>query len=162
MTNDTFMCVILFMIIGLLALLYALKLKQNQVGSLLESFVGHDLAKDNQYPDTEDKVLLDGDYPTLNKKGVSTNTVETIWQNYPIFQVGSYAQVTNNIRYPLNPDDGQCRPAEFCGALYGDKTGQPKTNVVLPPVPESPFARVGYYNTDDNLLPFKNEGNILY
>jgi hypothetical protein len=86
-----------------------------------------------------------------------------LYYYFPIFEVGSYAQTTNNIRYPANPDDGQCRPAEVCGALYGNQTSpQPKDNIVLPPVSDSEWSRVNYYNTNKNLLPFKNQGNILY
>jgi hypothetical protein len=107
--------------------------------------------------------LLENDYPLTGRNGVSNNSAATIWWHYPIFEVGSYKQITNNIRYPNNPDDGQCMPAEFCGALYKEKPHMPSNYAqVLGPVPNSPNARVNYYNTDDNLLPFKNEGNILY
>jgi len=118
-----------------------------------EGFQTNNLAINNKYPNVLDNVLLTGDYPSTGKNGVSTNSASTIWWHYPIFEVGSYAQITNNIKYPNNPDDGQCMPAEFCGALYKKKPNMP-TNYVEPlnPVPESTYARVNYYNTEYNLL----------
>jgi hypothetical protein len=128
-----------------------------------EGFQPEILAINQKYPREEDDVLLKGDYPLLKKLGLSKNSGSTIWQDYPIFEVGSYAQMTNNIRYPDNPDDGQCMPAEFCGSLYKNKRGMPSNNIEpLGPVPDSNNARVNYYNSQYNLLPFHNEGNILY
>jgi hypothetical protein len=87
-----------------------------------------------------------------------------MWWHYPVFKVGSYEQITNNLKYPNNPDVGQCMPADFCGTLY--KEFQPKLNEaeILPPVPLScNGTRVNYYNTAPNMLPYKNDTtNILY
>lgn len=121
------------------------------------------LAINQKYPREDNDVLLEGDYPLTGRNGVSNNSAASIWWHYPIFKVGSYAQITNNIKYPNNPDDGQCMPAEFCGAIYKEKPNMPSNYVEpLPPVPDSQGARVNYYNTEYNLLPFKNPGNILY
>jgi ABC-type multidrug transport system permease subunit len=46
------------------------------------------------------------------------NSVSDNWWHYPSYQVGSYAQITNNVRYPTSPDDGTCSPPEFCGSFY--------------------------------------------
>lgn len=114
-------------------------------------------------PESESGPILDS-YPHTGKKTVSNDNASEIWWHYPELKVGSYKQITNNIRYNYNPDIGNCTPAEFCGALYKDK--HVKSNIVKPlgPVCDGPGARVGYNRTDYNLLPFSidtNE-NILY
>uniref|UniRef100_A0A6C0DU92 Uncharacterized protein n=1 Tax=viral metagenome TaxID=1070528 RepID=A0A6C0DU92_9ZZZZ len=129
----------------------------------VEGFQPDVLATNQKYPQEQDDVLLKEDYPLTGRMGVSKNNAYNIWWHYPIFKVGSYAQITNNIKYPNNPDDGQCMPAEFCGALYKEKPNMPSNYAEpLPPVPDCPGARVNYYTTQPNLLPFKNPGNILY
>lgn len=121
------------------------------------------LETNNAYPANENEVLLSGDYPTTGNKGISDNGSNDIWWKYPIFKVGSYAQITNNIKYPNNPDDGQCMPASLCGALYKDKPHMPSNYVKpLPPVPDCSGARINYYNTDETMLPYTNTGNINY
>lgn len=131
--------------------------------SFTEGFQPNVLAINQKYPQVQDDVLLKGDYPLTGRKGVSNNNSYNIWWHYPIFKVGSYAQITNNIKYPNNPDDGQCMPAEFCGAIYKEKPNMPSNYIEpLGPVPDCPGARVNYYTTQQNLLPFKNPGNILY
>jgi len=111
------------------------------------------------YPTSEDGAILPNSiFPSTGNKGVSSCTANMIWRNYPIFEVGSYEQSTNNIRYPRNPDEGTCMPADFCGALYKNRAF--KSNVVtpLPPVPEAEGARVNYYHTTtQNMLPYYNE-----
>jgi len=128
-----------------------------------EGFQPDILAINQKYPQVQDDVLLTGDYPLTGRNGVSKDGAFNIWWHYPIFEVGSYAQITNNIKYPNNPDNGQCMPAELCGALYKEKPHMPSNYAEpLGPVPDSPSARVNYYNAQSNLLPFKNQGNILY
>ena len=75
---------------------------------------------------------------------------QDVWWKYPVFQVGSYAQITNNLRSIKNPEDGQAMPSDFCGAFYGDRR-QPESNYVLPlpPVPPGPGPRVGYFRATD-------------
>jgi hypothetical protein len=82
------------------------------------------------------------------------NTYYDIWWNYPTFRVGSYTQITNNLKYPNNPDDGQCRPAEFCNVLYNDHQIASNISQPLPPAPSvtSDSVRVGYYSTPLNLF----------
>ncbi len=129
----------------------------------VEGFQSDVLATNHKFPQEVDGVLLKGDYPLTGRNVVSNNSASTIWWHYPIFKVGSYAQITNNLKYPNNPDDGQCMPAEFCGSLYRESPGMPSNYVEpLGPVPDCPGARVYYYTTQPNLLPFKNPGNILY
>jgi hypothetical protein len=86
-----------------------------------------------------------------------------MWWRYPIFQVGSFKQMTNNIRYPNNPDDARCTPADVCYALYKDKKIGSNIVTPLPPVDPNSGTRVGYFATDENLLPFRTDvPNILY
>jgi hypothetical protein len=121
------------------------------------------LAINQKYPQEQDDILLKGAYPLTGNTQLSQNNTGNMWWKYPVFKVGSYAQITNNIKYPNNPDDGQCMPAEFCGALYKNKPGMPSNYIKpLPAVAECSEARVNYYNAGINLLPFKNPGNILY
>jgi hypothetical protein len=115
------------------------------------------------YPSAENEVLVQDFYPRINSNGISNNTASDIWWHYPVFQLGSYKQITNNIKYSNNPDEGTCMPASICGALYHEK--QEKTNYVtpLPPVNPECGTRVGYFSTDENLLPYRTDmQNILY
>ena len=115
------------------------------------------------FPSAQTDLLVQDSYPRINRNGISNNTSNDIWWYFPIFSLGSYAQITNNIRYPNNPDEGTCEPASMCGALYHEK--QLMTNYVnpLPPVNPDCGTRVGYFTTDENLLPFRtNVPNILY
>jgi hypothetical protein len=117
----------------------------------------------DKYPIPETDILLEDTYPVTGRKGISNNGSANIWWHYPIFQLGSYDQITNNIRYSNNPDVGTCMPASMCGALYKEK--QLKTNYVkpLPPINPNCGTRVGYFDTSINLLPFRTDmSNILY
>jgi len=112
------------------------------------------LAEPGKYPSSEIEPLLKDSYPFTGQKSVSNNSYNNIWWNYPIFKVGSFTQITNNLRYRKNPDDGVCITADFCGALYND--ADVKTNVSKPLEP-SPLitpdsVRVGYYVSNHNLF----------
>ena len=118
---------------------------------------------DGIYPSSEVDVLVQDTYPITGKNGVSNDGSNEIWWHYPIFEVGSYDQITNNIRYPNNPDTGRCMPANFCGALYKDKKFKSNYIEQLPPVNPESGTRVGYFTTDINMLPFRtDEPNVLY
>jgi hypothetical protein len=111
-----------------------------------------------------DSLLLNGVYPLKNTNQVNFKDQWQKWWHYPSFEVGSYKQITNNIRYPNNPDDANCTPDEFCGALYHN--AQIKSNVYEPIPPTdvcTDKVRIGYYNANNNMLPFvSNSPNILY
>ena len=130
-----------------------------------EGFDNKDLATPGTYPETDDVPILTGYFPYSGKKTVSNDSAYKMWWHYPTFTEGSYAQITNNIRYPNNPDIGRCTPADFCGALYKEKKDNPSNYVYpLPPAEEGNGARVNYYRTEPNLLSMSintNE-NILY
>ena len=131
---------------------------------MLEGFSNYTLAGANgQYPSAQTSVLVQDTYPAIGKNQLSDNTAADIWREYPVFKVGSYEQITNNIRYPDQPDDGSCMPASICGALYRKK--YIGSNIVnpLPPVGVDCGTRVGYFDTDVNLLPYRTDmANILY
>jgi len=116
------------------------------------------------FPQAQTEVLVQNTYPPIGKNKISNNTSYDIWWHYPVFKVGSFDQITNNIRYPHNPDEGTCMPASMCGALYHDKFIQSNYVKPLPPVnPNCNGTRVGYFNSDVNLMTFKTDkSNILY
>lgn len=137
------------------------------------------------YPKSEEDYLVQDSFPRISGSniGISNLGASDIWWHYPIFQLGSYDQITNNIKYPDNPDEGTCMPASMCGAFYQDKekmgpyeygvdpvTGAPvqlKSNYPKPLEDElidpNSGTRVGYFVTGSNLLPFEtNVVNILY
>ena len=101
-------------------------------------------------------------YPLTGNKVVSDINSEDVWYQYPIFEVGSYEQITNNMKYQESPDIGRCTRIEFCDAIYNDK--QVKSNVIYPepPVPNCHGKRIGYFRSPLNLLTFENPNNILY
>ena len=108
-------------------------------------------------PQSEENPLLKGIYPLTGKKTVSDKSYNDIWWNYPIFKEGSYKQITNNLRYYANPDEGTCVGAEFCNAIYDNK--KVKSNYILPLPPVSapknengPNARVNYYWSHPDIL----------
>ena len=118
---------------------------------------------DGIYPCSQTNVLVQDTYPITGVNSVSDQSAAKMWWRYPIFKVGSFKQMTNNIRYPNNPDDGKCTAANFCYALYKDKNTGSNVVTPLPPVDTNSGTRVGYFATSDNLLPFRtNVTNILY
>jgi len=114
------------------------------------------------YPCALDSVLLQDTYPITHHNSISNHGADHIWWHYPIFLVGSYKQITNNIKYPNNPDQGTCMPASMCGTLYHDKKHCQEKLITPSPLNN----RVGFFNTYlsfiDN-LPFRTHlPNILY
>lgn len=106
------------------------------------------------YPTSTELPILTDSFPFTGNKDVSRNTSADIWWYYPVFKVGSFTQITNNLKYPNNPDNGQCRRAEFCGTLYKDN--QISSNISKPLQPAPPVTaesvRVGYYTAQQNLF----------
>jgi hypothetical protein len=116
------------------------------------------------YPISESTVLLEKSYPRIRRiPELSNDTSSKVWWHYPTFEVGSYDQITNNIRYSNNPDIARCSPMDVCGALYKEYQKKSNYSKVLPPVNSSCGVRVNYYTTPFNLLDFKSgNDNILY
>lgn len=149
------MCGLIFLMIILVLGLVLAPFAKN-----LEGFT---LKNPGEYPVAVTKAILN-DYPQIGRNEVSKDNYSDIWKNYPVFSVGSYEQITNNLKYFKNPDNGTCRNADFCGAFYRDKKNV--SNVIRPlkEAEEGEGARVNYYRTEPNKLYFSiptNE-NILY
>jgi hypothetical protein len=102
-------------------------------------------------------------FPVNKTKKVNSDNYSHDWIYYPIFPVGSYEQITNNLKYFKNPDEGTCIPAEFCGDFYHDRNLKPDINIIkpLPPVSNDPGIRVGYYRTKEDLFLSAQPGSIL-
>jgi len=142
--NKTCICLTFFIFIVLMSSFFY---KEGYSNNNLELIPG-------TYPQTTETPLLTDSYPWTRERNVGKNTYYDIWWNYPTFRVGSYTQITNNLKYPNNPDDGQCRPAEFCNVLYNDHQIASNISQPLPPAPSvtSDSVRVGYYSTPLNLF----------
>jgi len=115
------------------------------------------------YPNSINKPILNT-YPLTSDRHFSHSGYAYNWRRYPVFELPSFTQTTNNLRYYNNPDNGTCTPSEFCFTLYNDK--EVKSNQVFPlkEVDNGDGARVGYGRTNANLLYFSiptNE-NIYY
>jgi hypothetical protein len=119
-----------------------------------------------QYPAAQTEVLVQDTYPSIGKNQISNNDAYNIWWHYPTFKLGSYDQITNNIRYSNNPDIGRCMPASMCGALYHKKFIESNYVKPLSPVNPNSGTRVGYFATEKQLidsLPYRsNMQNIMY
>ena len=88
-----------------------------------------------------------------------------MWWKAPVFQVGDYRQLTNNIQFPKSTDEGRCTPAEFCDTLYKDRSPSVSNiSTVAPPVDEyKGDNRNGYFVTStEPIKTFTNTENILY
>jgi hypothetical protein len=154
---NKFLFLILIIVLGL-----SLPILLNKLLNPSEGFSNYtlDLAE-GEFPKSLDTRMLSF-YPSTGSLGISNNEAQESWWRYPTFKVGSYDQITNNIRYPNNPDVGTCTPDSMCFALY--KNNQVASNYVkpLPPVPDCPGSRVNYYKTQPNMMTFSNLGNIEY
>jgi hypothetical protein len=138
MSHMSVVLIITLLIYGILYLY-----QQQQHASSQESF-----APLHPGPIEIQPLLAGGHFPTTGHRGVSADSATHIWWKYPVFK-NNYSQVTNNLKNVYNPDIGNCSPAEFCGAVYRDRENMP-SNIVhpLPPVPEAPGARVGYFRAE--------------
>ena len=136
---------ILIVLFGYLAVCCLSKITKN-------GFTTYDLATAGIYPKADNVPLLTDSYQYTGNKHVSNNSYNDIWWHYPIFREGSYEQITNNLRYYKNPDEGTCIRADFCGALYKDKKNKSNLVYPLPPVPNGQGARVNYYRGNPNEL----------
>jgi len=107
-----------------------------------------DRVPSGEYPREVDEPLL---YPTYPKKGAGYGVVlrendsENNSKLYPVpANLGNYDQATNNMREWVTPDNGSCKPAGMCGALYAPKA--PAEYNVPDPLPlNHPARRVGFY-----------------
>ena len=156
MNQIVFLFLILVLAIGL-----PLFLKLN---NSIEGYSNYSLAGAmGGFPNAQTEVLVQDTYTPIGKNEISNETAADMWWHYPTFKLGSYDQITNNIRYSNNPDLGNCMPASMCGALYHEKKTGSNYIEQLPPVNPTSGTRIGYFTTDENLLPFRTDTpNILY
>lgn len=149
MKNYFFPCFIFIIgIIGILIIVF------NKNMSSVENYSNYDLAcSTGGFPFSQTNTLLQDTYPITKRNGVSNDEASKIWFHYPIFEVGSYDQITNNIKYPNNPDTGRCMPADMCGTLYKEIN---TSNYIypLPPAKITSDARINYYNSKIDMLPY--------
>jgi len=114
---------------------------------------------EGNFPAAQSQVLVQDTYPPIGKNQISNNSAYNIWWHYPTFKLGSYDQITNNIRYSNNPDIGGCMPASMCGALYHEKFIKSNYVKPLPPVNPNSGTRVGYFATCNQFidsLPYRS------
>ena len=93
------------------------------------------------------ELLVQDQFPPIGGNQVSNDGASNNWVHDPVFKLGSFEQITNNLKYWKNPDNGLCAPTNMCGALYHDSAHSPSNIVsVLPPVsPKGEGVRVGYF-----------------
>jgi len=162
--NKYILLIILLVIIFLLFFYYLFKnsldiLHKKNIQQ--ESYANLSLSL-GKYPNSENDVFVQDTYPITGINGVSNKEASDVWWYRYIPLVGSYEQITNNLRYRNNPDDGSCSRSEFCGTLYKDYQKSSNIAHVLPPVKPTCGSRINYYNTPINFLTYRNVGNILY
>jgi hypothetical protein len=103
-------------------------------------------------------LLLDDIYEGSISKDTISKYNTAVWKQKQPIKVGSYDQQTNNIEYPINPDNGSCIPSEFCYSFYSNNRITPNTqvsNMIIPTdtdnppytPPITPKVRVGYFST---------------
>lgn len=109
-----------------------------------------DRVPSGDFPREVDEPLL---YPTYPKKKIgygdifSGNNSENNSKLYPV--ASNNDQTTNNVRDWVTPDNGSCKPAGMCGALYAPK--EPAEYKVPEPLPlNHPGRRVGFYAADSS------------
>jgi hypothetical protein len=142
---------LIILIVGLIASLATISSYKNR-RNIKEAYDNYKLKNAHSFVKKPTRLL--DTYPSSKKNDVSNNSYNDIWWHHPIFKLGSYTQITNNLKNFKNPDDGDCIRAEFCGALYKDSEIESNIIKPLPPVSSNPVdgVRVGYYKTPTNLL----------
>lgn len=111
-----------------------------------------DRVPSGEYPREVEEPLL---YPVYPKKGAGYGVVlrENDSTNnsklYPVAaNLSNYEQATNNVRDWVTPDNGSCKPAGMCGALYAPKAVDEYK--VPDPLPlDHPARRVGFYAAEN-------------
>ena len=152
-----------YVLLGILLLLYItievnVLLKQHNINPL-EAFTPL------EPEDIPIKNLLVSDiYPAK----VSANTIlkynKYMWEKSQPQAVNAngYKQVTNNIEYPINPDNGSCIPAVFCYTFYANNKLYPNNHVSNMLLSDNPT--ITPYDTKDkeNNLPYDQDVRVGY
>ena len=136
----------LFVVVIFCSYMKSLETPQTLAGELKkESFqtLGHDA-----YPSSLETPLLKNDFPLKNPPQFQVdNTYSMLWKEDPDAVLGSYAQVTNNVKYRLDPNNGSCVPAGMCNSFYNKKKPTQHNPPCSPPkLSEDKGVRVNYYN----------------
>lgn len=159
-----YMMKLVFLLLGLFILFliyFILFNKNNLFSNFLNNLKTQNIKKNKELTDTD--ILIKNLYDVKSDINITNNGSYKVWRHYPIFKLGSYAQITNNLRYYDNPDIGNCSPTEFCGSIYENKMSKSNYIQPLPPIESTIGTRIGYFITDNNFLPFRNNStNILY
>mgnify|MGYP003650889777 FL=1 len=113
----------------------------------IEGFSHYNLQTPGILPESETLPIMSNMYPYSGKKHVGNETSSTLWKDYPITEMSSYKQITNNFRYNKSPDEGTCTPADMCNVLYDDIKTPSNIVSALPPADEANInqTRVNYY-----------------
>jgi hypothetical protein len=114
----------------------------------IEPFTNYKLENAGKYPDSDDSVILVGSkFKWTGNKLVGDNTYSDIWWHQPVLPISSFKQITNNLKYQNNPDNGTCIDSNFCNVLYKNNKHISNISTILKPAkPETPtLARVNYY-----------------
>lgn len=121
------------------------------VSNIFEGYSNYQLNQSiGLIPNSETEVLLQDTYPLIEQNKLSNNNSSDMWWHFPIFKLGSYKQITNNIKYPNNPDQGTCMPGSLCGALYHEE--KKGNNIIYPLPPVDSYegtTRIGYFTTNN-------------
>lgn len=128
-----------------------------------ENFISYDINSNNSlgsnsgnFPSSLDDFYLQDNFPLRPEPGVldvdGDEQASKMWWHYPIFKEGSYAQITNNLRYPNNPDVGDCTPPVICGTIYRRRKNKSNYVYPKPPINLKCDTRVGYFLTDKSLM----------
>jgi hypothetical protein len=164
--NKTILLLLILILAVAFPILFRMNMTYENYTNLGSSPVNNEQKKDfnnGKYDFSKTDVLLQDSYPITGRKGVSEDQGSKIWWHYPIFEVGSYDQITNNIKFSNNPDTGRCMPADVCGTLYKEYQTQSNYVFPLPPVKPECGSRVNYYYTPTSFLPYRADtANILY
>lgn len=103
---------------------------------------------------SQPELLVADTYTPLVSAATLSKHNEQLWRKFVTIRLGSYTQTTNNIRYPINPDVGDCIPTNFCytyyanNAMYEDKD---KTQILVNEESvESPSSKQNVSNTNPN------------
>lgn len=96
---------------------------------------------------SDPQLLVQDTYPATGRQELSKKSAKDVWWLYPVFTLGSYKQITNNIRYPRNPDNGTCSPISMCDVLYENKyLGNNTVSPLKPLTYADGKTRVGYFH----------------
>ena len=100
-----------------------------------------------KFPESVSFPILYKEYPLKIPAELSPLNQSAIYKDYPVFPVGSYDQITNNIRYWPWPNNATCSPTSFCGSMYEKKQKVDIPPPVKAPAWGTPDIRVNYYDS---------------